>query len=379
MTKRKRKELSNPFVHNGYEGADYFCDRTEETENIISALQNGRNITLVSPRRMGKTGLIKHVFGQMMAADKDAICIYIDVFATQNLHDFVTVFSRALIEEAILREKSMITKVLDAFKTWRPVFSADPLTGAPTVSVSIEPAQAEYTLRSIFDHLGSIRKKVYVAIDEFQQVNAYPERGTEALLRSYIQFSHVGFIFSGSRQHLMSEMFLSPKRPFYQSTQFVALQPLHESIYYDFSRSFFEARKGSLAPEAFHALYHAFGGCTWYIQLILNRLFNEAKHIESKEQVNATIADVLDTMSLQYEGLVNFLTPNQFALLKAIAKSGLVEQPQGQEFLKKYNLPGASSVKSALDILTERELIYHQSDGYIVYDRFLGLWLQRYF
>lgn len=76
MAKVKRKKLENPFVYQGYEGPDYFCDRTEETENVISALKNGRNLTLVSPRKVGKTGLIDHSFCQIRQHDKDAICIY---------------------------------------------------------------------------------------------------------------------------------------------------------------------------------------------------------------------------------------------------------------------------------------------------------------
>ena len=79
MAKRKSKEPENPFVYKGYEGEKYFCDRTEESERIISALENGSNITLISPRRIGKTGLIKHVFQQIKKVHKDAICIYIDL------------------------------------------------------------------------------------------------------------------------------------------------------------------------------------------------------------------------------------------------------------------------------------------------------------
>jgi hypothetical protein len=68
---RKKKPLKNPFVYEGYEGPSYFCDRTEETEKVISHLQNGRNLTLVSPRKVGKTGLIKHVFQRLKQEDED--------------------------------------------------------------------------------------------------------------------------------------------------------------------------------------------------------------------------------------------------------------------------------------------------------------------
>ena len=111
MGKQKTKELENPFVYKGYDGPAYFCDREKETENLISALKNGRNITLLSPRKIGKTGLIKHVFNRISSTEKDAVCIYVDIFSTQNLHDFVQVLGAAIVDEALRREKFIMSKV----------------------------------------------------------------------------------------------------------------------------------------------------------------------------------------------------------------------------------------------------------------------------
>lgn len=377
MGKQKTKELENPFVYKGYDGPAYFCDREKETENLISALKNGRNITLLSPRKIGKTGLIKHVFNRISSTEKDAVCIYVDIFSTQNLHDFVQVLGAAIVDEALRREKSLMSKVLDAFKAWRPVVTVDVLTGMPSLSLNIDSTSDEYTLKSIFDYLKSSKKKVYVAIDEFQQVAYYPEKGTEALLRSHVQFSNAGFIFSGSRQHLMAEMFNSPQRPFYQSTEFMNLQPIPEDAYYEFASRFFEAKKGSLSQEVFHDIYQRFDGYTWYIQLMMNRLYEGNKRITELHQATDAIIAVLATLTPQYEMLMTFLTSNQVNLLKAIAKEGKVEQPQSNEFIKRNDLPSPSSVKAALDVLVDKELVCTQPDGYIIYDRLLNLWLQR--
>lgn len=377
MAKQKIKELINPFVYKGYEGETYFCDREKETENLISSLKNGRNITLLSPRKIGKTGLIKHAFNRISSTEKDTVCIYVDIFSTQNLHDFVQVLGTAIVDEALRREKSLVAKVLDAFKAWRPVVTVDVLTGMPSLSLNIDSASDGYTLKSIFDYLKSSKKQVYVAIDEFQQIAYYPEKGTEALLRSHVQFSNAGFIFSGSRQHLMAEMFNSPQRPFYQSTEFMNLQPIQEDAYYEFARNFFETKKGCLSQEVFHDIYQRFDGYTWYIQLMMNRLYEGNKRITELQQSTDAILAVLATLTPQYEMLMTFLTVNQVNLLKAIAKEGKVEQPQSNEFIKRNNLPSPSSVKAALDVLVEKELVYAQPDGYIVYDRLLNLWLQR--
>ena len=377
MASRKQKEPDNPFVYKGYEGPSYFCDRERETEQMVGALRNGRNLTVISPRKIGKTGLIKHVFHRIKETNKDAICIYIDIFATQNLYDFVQVFGATIIEEAVKREKSLMVKAFDTFKAWRPVLSYDSLTGLPTVSVSIEPSREEHTLKSIFDHIEKLKKDVYVAIDEFQQIANYPEKGVEALLRSHIQVSHAGFIFSGSRQHLMAEMFNSPKRPFFQSTEFVNLQPLSETIYYEFSRRFFEKRKGNLSEEVFHDVYQRFSGHTWYVQFVMNRLYETTKRADSIEQSNQVILSVVDTLAPQYEIMMTLLTTNQVNLLKAIAKEHKIAKPQSFEFVNKHNLSSPSSVKTALDVLVDKELVYPEKDGYVVYDRFLAIWLQR--
>ena len=378
MAKERRAKLENPFVYQGYEGPDYFCDRTEETENVISALKNGRNLTLISPRKIGKTGLIDHSFYQLKKDNKNAICIYVDIFSTKNLQEFVETLGRAVIEDALEREKSFAAKVLDFFKGLRPTITPDLLTGMPTVSISVVPVQAEYTLKSIFSHLNGLNKPVYLAIDEFQQITEYPETGTEAMLRSYIQhIHHVKFIFSGSKKHLMEEMFCAPNRPFYQSTQLMSLEPLHEEIYYDFARKFFEAKKGSLSQQVFHNIYQRFDGYTWYLQAILNRLYEQEKKVETDQQAADAILFHLNTMAPHYQMLTSFLTGNQFSLLKAIALEGTIQQPLGNEFIKRYELPSTSSVKSALAVLLDKDLVYQTPEGYIVYDRFLGLWLKR--
>lgn len=368
----------NPFICQGYESPKYFCDRDKETKLMISTLYNGRNITLISPRRLGKTGLIWNTFHQIQSENKDAICIYIDIFPTKNQHELVNMLGSAVFNAAISKGKVFGRKILDVLGSLRPLVGIDSLTGMPNVTLNIDPAQSEMSIKSIFSHLNRIEKEVFIAIDEFQQINNYPETGTEAMLRSHIQFLHnIHFIFSGSKQHLMSEMFMSPQRPFYQSTDIMNLLPLNENVYYEFANSFFKDNGGVLNEEVFHELYNTFDGYTWYIQSILNRLYENYRKVESVEQLRGTILFVTESKSPQYESLTQLITENQFALLKAIAKEGIVTEPTGKDFLKKYRLSSASSIKTALESLSDKELIYRQSNGYIVYDRFLGIWLSR--
>ncbi len=375
---RKLQTLRNPFVYQGYVSPMYFCDRIEETEELIANLQNGRNTVLISPRRIGKTGLIMNAFYHILEQEKDAKCLYIDIFATKNQHDFVQMLGTAIAQEVLSRERRAVKRLLEFFGSWRPVFSTDPMTGQPTVSVSIQPTQTEVTLKTVFDYLKQSKREVYIAIDEFQQITNYPDPGIEALLRSYIQFApNVHFVFSGSKRHLMSQIFYSPERPFYLSTVTMGLDPLHEEIYYDFARRFFENKKGTLNQDIFHYVYQRFEGVTRNIQLMLNRLYETERHVTETEQVDEAIRHVVNSNSMQYEELIGFLTDNQLAVIKAIAKKGLVESPQGADFIKQYDLPSSSSVKTALDVLTDKDIVYRTKAGYIVYDHFFAIWLKR--
>lgn len=378
MATKKAYQVKNPFIYDGYAGPDYFCDRIEESEKLISHLQNGRNVTLVSPRKVGKTGLIKHTFHLIKEKNKDAVCIYVDIFHTHNQHEFVQILGKAIIEEKLLDSRNSVNKILNYFSLWRPTLTPDPMTGIPSISITIERSHSEHTIKSILDYLANSGKEVYLAIDEFQTITDYPETGTEALLRSYIQFIHnVHFIFSGSKQHLMYEIFGSPKRPFYQSTAIMAIEPLHKEIYYDFASRFFKDKKGELSEDVFNQLYKQFDGYTWYMQSVLNRLYEREKQVKDYCQVTEAILSVLSDKSNQYDTLMMFLTDNQLSLLMAIAREGIVNQPQSKEFVRKYDLPTLSSIKKALEVLKEKELIYQTPEGYIVYDRFMGLWLSR--
>ncbi len=372
------RTLTNPFIYQGYESPKYFCDREVETKTLLSHLKNGRNVTLISPRRIGKTGLIKNTFYHLKEQEKDATCLYIDIFATKNLHDFVELLGVMVINEIVRKNASFIEKTISFFSALRPVLSMDPLTGEPSVSITVEPSKEDITIQSIFNYLNDSEQEVYIAIDEFQQIAEYPEKGTEALLRSYIQFAqHVHFIFSGSKFHLMAEIFGSPKHPFYQSTEMMGLKPLDSDVYFDFCLQFFKEKGGNIEKDIFEYLYNMFEGHTWYIQCIMNRLYEANTNVESIEPVNAAILSILAGREPQFESLSQFFTDNQFSLLKAIAKEGIVAQPTAGRFIKSHNLSGASSTKAALKVLEDKELVYRKPEGYIIYDRFMDLWLKR--
>ena len=380
MANKKSLKPKNPFVSQGYISPEYFCDRERETELMLSHFENGRNITLVSPRRIGKTGLIKNLFYHIEHQDKNAICLYLDIYATKNLQDFTEMFGSVVFNGFARKEKSFMQKAATLLGSLRPVFSTDPYTGMPKMMITVDPSRSQLTIQQIFDLLSQSRREIYIAIDEFQQIANYPESGTEAMLRSHIQFAtNVHFIFAGSKYRLMAEMFGSPQRPFFQSTEMMDLQPLDKDVYYAFANRFFEKKRGSLDHDTFMELYDRFEGHTWYIQSVLNRLYDSCLHVKGIKEVNRETVNLVESRSPQYESLAQFLSSNQFNLLKAIAIEGIVKEPTGARFIREHNMASASIVQSALRALVEKEIVYRTPRGYIVYDRFMSIWLARTF
>lgn len=366
---------SNPFLITGYYSPEYFCDRERETRALTEALENGRNVTLIAPRRMGKTGLIKNAFFRMRETRPETVTLYMDIFATQNLGDFVRLLGSTVLGSLDSAPQKALARIGKFIKSCRPVFSFNEITGQPQVTIDVAPTEEEATLREIFDYLASADKRCYIAIDEFQQITDYPEKGVEALLRSYIQFvPNAGFIFAGSRQHVMQEMFLSAKKPFYQSTQILSLEAIDREEYYAFAGKFFRDEGFTLPSGLFDKVYGDFEGHTWYIQSILNRLYGYRREPDG-ELADAAVKQIVDESEYAYQTLMASYPAGSVRLLKAIAREGVVPEINSGEFITRYRLKATSSVNSSLKNLVKKEMVYKTPKGYVVYDRFLAIWL----
>lgn len=377
----ERPYAMNPFFLIPHTPSAYFCDRQKETDELLKYIENGANITLISPRRFGKTGLIYHVFDILKEKGDKKGLIHADIFDTSRADDFISVLADAISRE--LRKESLIKSFLKTLGSIRPVFSHDPLSGEPKLSFTFQTdSERRYSLKALLDFLEHRPNKVIVAIDEFQQIRQYDGVSMEALLRSCIQpLTNVQFIFSGSKKHVMADMFTSEKSPFYESSAIYSLDKINREVYADFIKEQFDGQKKSITEEAVDYILEWTCCHTFYTQFLCNRVFQDV----DKEAGLKDVLLAIDSIMTENEGAFierkSLLTPKQWKMLKAIAKEGEVREPTGFAFLKKYSLGAPSSASRLMNSLLDKELILEtktlSGSSYRVYNVFFSRWLER--
>lgn len=369
--------VNNPFILYGYESEKYFCDRKKETEELKRLVTNGNNVALIAPRRIGKTGLIENLFHQKDIRQQ-YYTFLIDIYATKSLEEMIMAMGASML--ASLRPKG--TKVMQRFVSFlsslRTGVTFDP-TGNPSWNVEIGDIRLpQTTLDEIFEYINSADKPCLVAIDEFQTVANYQDNRVEALLRTYIQrCRNAQFIFSGSQRSMMAEIFLSPSRPFYQSTSMMSISSIPIEKYSKFAQVHFKDAGKSISPIVIAEVYQRFEGVTWYVQRVMNEFFSltPPQATCDREMLEPAITNILRANEFNYQSMLFQLPPKQKELLVAIAKEGKAKNLTSSAFVKKYRLTSSSSVQSAIKGLLEKNFVTVALGTYEVCDKFFALWL----
>jgi len=371
----------NPFLVSGYKGPDYFCDRTNETKIIRRHIGNGINTTLFAIRRLGKTGLIHHVFESYVNNNKIA-CIYVDILGTKNLREFTNQLGTSIYNH-FPQQKSVGKKLVEAIKLLRPTISFDALTGSPELNFELgETRKYETTIQQLFSFLDQQKIKIVFAIDEFQQILEYPEKNTEAILRTYIQgLKNTQFIFCGSNQRMMHELFNSAKRPFFASCTSVYLDFIDGKEYSQFIYDLFNKHKRKISNDALEFILDWTCRHTLYTQRLCNFIYSlNVKKIDLNT-VQLAANEILNQNESVFYQYRNLLTDGQWNLLRSIAKEGKLFNAHAKNFISTYKLGTSSMITRGIDSLLAKEMIYYnsavQKPYYEVYDKFLMRWLQR--
>lgn len=376
MTKKEK----NPFILTGAIPAEYFCDRREESKRLIRTLTQGGNLCLISPRRMGKSKLIRFCYDKPEMNDT-YYTFYIDILHTSSLREFTYTFGQNIFEALHGQSKKMLMTLAQGLKSIQAKFGFDPVSYTPTFSLELgDITMPEFTLNEIFQCLEQADKPCIVAFDEFQQITKYPEKNVEALLRSHIQhLGNVHFIFAGSERHLVSEMFQSSARPFYNSTDLLELHPIATQEYIPFVIKWFTAYRKSINEDLVLRTYRLFEGNTYYMQKAFHEAFiNTSPQAEcTLPNMHETIGNLLEDAGDGYRQLLSRIPEKQKELLYAIAAEGKATKIMSAAFIKEHSLTSASAVQAAVRKLLDTDLLTFENGTYYVPDVLLHIYLRK--
>ena len=370
----------NPFIVTGRIPAAYFCDRVVESKVLSQALLSQMNVVLTSPRRMGKTALVDFVF-QQEEIQNDYFTISVDILHTTCFKEFIYTLGTAVYEKIANRNDKMRRLFITTLRSLSASFGYDPIQNTPTFDIKLgDINMPDYTIKEIFDFIEQADKRCLVVIDEFQQITKYPEKNIEAILRSYIQkMSNANFVFAGSQRTILEEMFLSSRRPFFQSAKLIQLEAIELPIYQEFVIKHFRENGKDILPIAIEETYRTFRGVTLYLQRIMKDAYTLTPQGETcdTELIHQLINDFIAENDYRIREILAYISEPQKEVLYAVHDEKEVKSIVSAAFTKKHRLKSPSATQSAAKKLLEDDILTRKEKVYSIADPLLDLWIDK--
>jgi hypothetical protein len=374
--------LINPFTYGKIVSGDNFADREKETKQLFEDLKSGQNVLLYSPRRYGKTSLIFRVLDQLK---KDGlVTAYIDVYGCLTVPDFID----KIIQETVVPSQGSLQRIGDFLREQISGLSPEvTLNSDGSISVSFKKeaiAQGtEKVLAKIIDAPQKLaeakKKRLVVAFDEFQEITTMDGLSLEKTVRSSFQrHKDVTYLFAGSKQHIMTEMFGQERRPFYKFAKPFPLERIPLPEFSAFITSKFKATNISIRPEIVQSILDFTEGHPYLTQQLCHELWSMST--ERKKVAQEDIAVALNTILSQhgdyFSGIWDSLSSGQKRLLLAIAKEVQVKNISSVDFVAKHALISASHIMKSLHSLEKGSLVEHSDGVYFIEDVLFREWIR---
>ncbi|MBW1714839.1 MAG: hypothetical protein JRJ77_03295 [Deltaproteobacteria bacterium] len=372
--------MRNPFIYGGLVFGDHFADRQTELSELAMEMSNMGKVFLVSPRRIGKTCLLKNL--QENLKRDDALTAYIDLFKAPTLRHFTELYAKAVVEATEGKLERMVKAIPRILPGLRPKLDPNP---DGTVSFSVEYIAREKEVFQILTEVleypekASIKKKkqFVIVIDEFSDITKYNGEDVEKAIRSVVQ-SHqrVGYIFSGSKRSVIRDMVKDKRRAFYRMGRIIELTPIPRDLFTAFIENWFMKGGYKLNDGVVDLILEKGRDMPYNIQRIAHNIWEEARdsRLIGKALVDKAICVIINQESLNYEALWDGISQKQRELLIALAK----DDPDGifsKDFIERWRL-GVSSIQASLKALESRGILDRQKQGkYRFDDEFFRLWI----
>lgn len=371
--------MGKAFVYGMSVGGDNFTDRIEETKRIKLDFENGINVILISPRRMGKTSLIKKVISEMDSPEIKVV--YMDIYDCRSEYDFYNRFAETMMKSTGNQLEQVMENIKRFLVRVSPKLSFGPEPNSEfSVSLGITPR--DYSPEEILDLPERIAKeqgiRIVVCIDEFQQIGEFSDSLTvQKRLRGVWQHhQHVSYCFFGSKKHLMENIFQSRRMPFYQFGEMLHLKCIPTEYWVPFICSRFEKYGKKISEEYAARICHTVKNYSSYVQQLAWNVMAETEIEVNEESFTEGFNALLEQNSSLFIQQTEGLTTYQLNFIRLLC-NGIHSGFNTQSVVELYSLGSKSNVDRIKKCLIDRELITIEKEGVFLADCLFELWFKR--
>lgn len=370
---------NKPFVFGVAASGDNFTDRESETARLLTNFRSGVNTVLISPRRWGKTSLVRKVC--RLAQTDELKIVYLDIFSCRSDADFYDAFASAVLKQTSTKVEEWMENIRQFLSRISPKISlgADP---AADFSLSLELTPKREDIDEILQLPEKIAEKkgcrIVVCIDEFQQIGEFKDSKTfQKRLRSVWQLQkHVSYCLFGSKKHLMNELFERKSLPFYKFGDAIYLQKIATADWVGYIRSRFEATGKSIPAELAEEICRRVDNHSSYVQQLAWLVWTRTGKDATRQELEAAFQDIIDQNTPLFEKQTESLTSFQMNFLRAVI-DGVHSEFTTQEVMRKYQLGSSANVSIIKRALIKKELIEIDKRRAVIPDPIMKVWLQR--
>lgn len=369
------------FVY-GVAVSDYnFIGREQETKRLLDNFRGGINVILMSPRRLGKTSLVKHVCNKL--DEEDIITVYLDIFGCKSEYDFYNKLAAEVLKQTASKHELWLEEAKEFIYRLTPKISFSPEPNADfAISLGITPKT--HTPEEVLGMAEKIAikkgKRIVICIDEFQQIGEMANsKQIQARLRTVWQHQkQVSYCLFGSKHHLMSAIFLHRSMPFYQFGDIISLDKIATADWVEYIVSHFADGKRTISRVLAEDICKFTENYSAYVQQLSWLVFTQKEEGETvtEEDVKQAMNDLLATNEILFMQMIEPLSEYQLNFLRAIA-SGVTKDFGLSEVREEYKLGSYSNINRLKTALLERDLIEKRGAETVMTDPVFAKWIQR--
>ncbi len=375
----KKISMEKPFVFGVATSGDNFTDREKETQRLLLNFTHGVNTILISPRRWGKTSLVKKV--AQLAQTKTRKIVYLDIFSCRTESEFYRLFATSVLKQTSSKWDEWVENTKQFLAHINPKISigTDPMND---FSISFEYSMQDNAGNDILQlpEKIAIEKgiQIVICIDEFQQISDFEDSKTfQKKLRTVWQLQqHVSYCLFGSKKHLMNELFEKKNLPFYKFGDAIYLTKIETKYWIEYICKRFENTGKRISPELAKEICRLVDNHSSYVQQLAWLLWIRTTDMATEEQLTHALEDLLDQNNILFQSETENLSAYQMNFLKAVI-DGIHSKFSSKEIILKYNLGTSANIVRLKSALLQKELIETDGKEIILADPVFGVWFKK--